>query len=137
MKKYRIAYWVSTSVVAAVMLWSAINFSLNEEMKNAFARLGLPNWFKAELTVAKFLGTFALLLPATPRPVRVFTYAGFTITLVSAVIAHAASGDGVQSLEPLIFLTALAMSYASLRQLKTGASGDLTPAASGAVASRG
>jgi hypothetical protein len=29
-------------IVAAVMLWSAINFSLNPEMRQAFELLGLP-----------------------------------------------------------------------------------------------
>ncbi len=36
MKKDKIIYWTATGIVAAVMLWSAYDFSLNEEMKSAF-----------------------------------------------------------------------------------------------------
>ena len=94
-KRDRVIYWASTAFVAAIMLWSAYNFSLNEKMKGAFAHLGLPNWFRVELTVAKVLGAFALLIPAAPRRIKEFAYFGFAITLISASIAHLASGDGI------------------------------------------
>lgn len=112
MSKRQWIYWISTSLVAAVMLWSAINFSLNPEMREAFAHLGLPNWFRVELSIAKLLGVLALLVPFTPHELRDAAYAGFAITIVSAVIAHSASGDGAwRSLEPLLFLVLLAVSY--------------------------
>jgi hypothetical protein len=55
MKKDRIIYWVTTGIVAAVMLVSALEFGLNPAMKGAFARVGLPDWFRLELTVRKSL----------------------------------------------------------------------------------
>lgn len=112
MSKSKWIYWISTSLVAAVMLWSALNFSLNPEMREAFQHLGLPNWFRVELSIAKLLGVLALLLPFTPPKLRDAAYAGFALTIVSAVIAHSASGDGaLRSLEPLVFLGLLAVSY--------------------------
>ena len=112
MSKSKWMYWISTSLVAAVMLWSAINFSINPAMREAFAHLGLPNWFRVELSIAKVLGVLALLLPITPRTLREAAYAGFALTIVSAVTAHGASGDGaLRSLEPLVFLALLAVSY--------------------------
>jgi hypothetical protein len=33
MKKDQIIYWTATGIVAAIMLWSALNFSLNKEME--------------------------------------------------------------------------------------------------------
>jgi hypothetical protein len=111
MKKDKAIYWSATGIVSAVMLVSAINFGLNPEMKGAFAHLGLPNWFRIELTVAKILGALALLLPAVPRGIKSFAYAGFAITMGSAIIAHSASGDGARSLDPLVFLGILAVSY--------------------------
>jgi hypothetical protein len=111
MKKDKAIYWITTGIVSAVMLVSAINFAFNPEMKDAFAHLGLPNWFRLELTVAKILGALALLLPAVPREIKSFAYAGFAITMGSAIIAHAASGDGARSLDPLVFLGVLAVSY--------------------------
>jgi hypothetical protein len=112
MKKAKIIYWTSTGIVAMVMLWSAINFSLNPAMKGAFVHLGLPGWFRIELSVAKILGAFALVLPFTPKRIREFAYFGFALTIISACIAHLSSGDGIlRGLEPLIFLGFLTVSY--------------------------
>ena len=93
------------------MLWSAFNFSLNKEMRGAFAHFGLPDWFRIELTVAKILGALALLIPTIPNRIKEFAYCGFAITLISAVIAHSSSGDGMSSLDPLLFLGILIVSY--------------------------
>jgi hypothetical protein len=65
-------------------------------MKDAFAHLGLPNWFRIELTVAKILGALALLIPTIPNRIKEFAYCGFAITLISAIIAHSSSGDGTK-----------------------------------------
>jgi hypothetical protein len=111
MKKDRIIYWATTGIVAAVMLVSALQFGLNPAMKGAFAHIGLPDWFRLELTVAKILGALALLIPGIPPKIKAFAYAGFTITLVSAVIAHLSSGDGARSLDPVVFLCLLTVSY--------------------------
>jgi len=111
MKPTRLLYWITTALVAAVMLWSALYFSSDPAMKNAFSHLGLPAWFRVELTIAKILGVLAMVLPGVPSKIREFAYFGFAIVLVSAVIAHFASGDGPASLEPLIFLALLAASY--------------------------
>ena len=94
-RKDNLTYWTTTGIVVAVMLWSAYNFAFNPAMKGAFAHLGLPNWFRVELTTAKALGAFALLIPAVPGRIKEFAYFGFAITLISAAIAHLSSGDSV------------------------------------------
>ena len=66
MKKDKVIYWTTTGIVVGIMLWSALNFAFNPATKGAFAHLGLPNWFGLELTVAKILGAFALLIPMVP-----------------------------------------------------------------------
>ena len=48
-----------------------------------------------ELSWAKFLGVVVLLAPVSPR-LKEWAYAGFAITLASALIAHFAMGDGPQ-----------------------------------------
>ena len=107
----KIIYWTATGIIAAVMLCSALNFSVNKEMSGAFAHLGLPNWFRVELTVAKILGALTLLIPTIPNRIKEFAYFGFAITLISAIIAHSSSGDGIASLDPLVFLGVLIVSY--------------------------
>ena len=117
MRRSQRIYWTSTLIVCAVMIFSAVNFNLEHPigpMKDAFHHLGLPDYFRIELTVAKVLGVLALLLPHVPAKVREFAYFGFAITLVSASIAHLSSGDSAMFvLDPLVFLAVLGVSYAS------------------------
>jgi hypothetical protein len=120
-RKDRIVYWTTTGVVCAVMVFSIVNFLFNDHFpfpngkEGAFAHLGLPNYFKFELTTAKILGVLALLIPRVPRRVKEFAYFGFGITLVSASIAHLSRGDAQLSvlfvIDPLIFLAILIVSY--------------------------
>ncbi len=112
MKKDKIIYWTTTGIVVGIMLWSALNFAFNPAMKGAFAHLGLPNWFRLELTVAKILGAFALLIPMVPYRIKEFAYFGFSITLISASIAHLSSGDGILfEIGHLVFFVSLIVSY--------------------------
>ncbi len=112
MTKDKIIYWTTTGIVAAIMLWSAYYFCFNKAMKGAFEHLGFPNYFRIELTVAKILGVLALVIPAIPNRIKEFAYFGFGITVVSAIIAHSSSGDGISHvIDPLIVLSILAVSY--------------------------
>ncbi|TMA92164.1 MAG: DoxX family protein [Deltaproteobacteria bacterium] len=118
MQRDRIVYWITTGIVCAVMVYSILNFTLFDRFpfpEGGFVHLGLPDYFKAELTVAKILGVSALLIPSVPAKIKEFAYFGFAITLISASIAHFSSGDARISvlfiIDPLIFLVLLAVSY--------------------------
>jgi len=119
-KRDRLIYFVTTGLVCAVMVFSAINFNLRNPvgpMKGAFAHLGFPDYFRIELTVAKVLGVVALLLPGVPPKAREFAYFGFAVTLVSASVAHFSSGDAIPFVvDPLLFLGALTVSYRYFRR---------------------
>lgn len=93
MRKDKLIYWISTGFIAAVMLLSAFYFAFAPDANSAFKHLGLPNWFKIELTITKFLGVLALVIPSVPKRLKEFAYFGFTITLISADIAQMSSGD--------------------------------------------
>lgn len=120
MKKTQVTYWLSTALLAVAMLLSAYACLTQEPMRQAFAHLGLPPWFRIELAIAKLLGAVALLLPLPLRP-KEWAYAGFALTFGSAIIAHSVAGDplGVR-LPPLGALLLLAVSYwAYHRRLRT------------------
>ncbi len=63
------------------------------QVAEMFTHLGFPAYFRVELSWAKFLGLVLLLAPVSAR-LKEWAYAGFAITLVSALIAHFAVGDG-------------------------------------------
>jgi hypothetical protein len=121
-KRDRAIYWTTTGIIAVLMLWSSFNFAFSATQQDAFRHLGLPNWFRLELTIAKVLGVVALLLPATPELVREFAYFGFALTLVSAEVAHQASGDSILLAVPhALFLGILVLSYLYGHRLRSDA----------------
>lgn len=125
MKTNKIIYWISTAFLSLFMLFSAYSYMTNPDMKAAFLHLGFPSYFRVELAVAKILGSLALLVPMIPALLKQFAYAGFTITFVSAFVAHTSSGDPMSvAIMPVIALAILAISYLFYRktQLKTALS---------------
>lgn len=112
MKKNKIIYWVSTTIIAVMMVFSAYSYFSNEEVKAGFVHLGFPDYFRIELGTAKLLGAVILLIPAITAAFKQFAYFGFGITFVSAFIAHMAAGDAAShTVMPLIFLGILAVSW--------------------------
>jgi hypothetical protein len=110
--KNKIAYWISTGLVSAMMLFAAYSYLTAPETAAGFRHLGFPDYFRVELAIAKFLGALALLIPVVPRLLKGFAYAGFTITFISAFIAHLSSGDpmGIMVM-PVVALVLLGVSY--------------------------
>jgi uncharacterized membrane protein YphA (DoxX/SURF4 family) len=123
MKAIKITYWISTVLVALMMINSAVMYFTKPEMTQAFAHLGFPDYFRVELAVLKLIGAVVLLTPLTTR-IKEWAYAGFAIVFVSAFIAHTAMGDPVANRAmPLVFLVVLLVSYITyhrLPQFKTG-----------------
>jgi hypothetical protein len=111
MKSQKVAYWIATAWVAAIMgVSGAMAITHATTMMQALAHLGYPAYFSDLLGVAKLLGVCVLLVPGTAR-LKEWAYAGFGITILSASYSHLLSGDGLQALEPWITLAALAASY--------------------------
>jgi hypothetical protein len=118
MKTKKIVYWISTSIIALMMLFSGYSYfgPMGEE---GFKHLGFPDFFRIELAIAKILGGLAIILPFVPRLVREFAYAGFAITFISASIAHFSTGDPFfNGIMPLVFLGILAASYFTYEKIK-------------------
>ena len=107
------AYWVSTALISLMMLGTAYMYLTHAPaMMTAFGRLGYPAYFPNLLGVAKLLGVCALLAPGMPL-VKEWAYAGFTITFVSAIVSHIASGDAKDAPGAAIALLLLTASYAT------------------------
>lgn len=87
-------FWISTAIFALQMGFTAYAQLQLPQVAGEFGRLGFPGYFRVELSWAKFAGLAAVLLPWIPARVKEWAYAGFAITLVSAVIAHVAVGEG-------------------------------------------
>lgn len=119
MKTKRIIYWIATSLITAMMLMAGMSYFTTEEIKITFTHLGFPNYFRVELGMAKLIGAIVLILPPIKGKIKEWAYAGFTITFVSAIIAHLSVGDDASKwFAPLVALILLITSYYMYSQLQ-------------------
>ena len=113
-----IGFWIVTVLFCLQIGFTAYAQLKLPQVSAAFTHLGYPAYFRVELSWAKFAGIVALLAPVSAR-VKEWAYAGFAITLVSALIAHFALGDGVQAWGWAAGTAVLwALSYGSWRLLR-------------------
>lgn len=116
-KGITIGYWIATSLFAMQMGFTAYAQLRLPQVAAAFTHLGFPAYFRVELSWLKLAGILVLLLPAPDR-LKEWTYAGFAITLGSAVFAHLAVGDDASKWSWAAGTAVLgAMSYFFFRKL--------------------
>lgn len=117
-KTNKIIFWISTGLFSASMIYSGYNYLAIPEMSRAFAGLGFTeDYFRIELAIAKILGALALIIPFVPKWIKNFAYVGFTINLVSAIIAHLAMDYHAYSV--LLFsIVILALSFFTFLKLE-------------------
>ena len=84
----KVAYWVSTSLVAAMSLFAGFAYlSGSPQAVQGFAHVGYPQQLRIILGIAKPLGAIALLVPGMAR-LKEWAYAGFAFAWISAFFAH-------------------------------------------------
>jgi hypothetical protein len=88
-----IVYWMVTAIFCLQMAFTAYAQLSLPAVAEMFRHLGYPDYFRVELSWAKVVGVLLLLAPV-PAWLKEWSYAGFAITLGSALIAHVALGDG-------------------------------------------
>ena len=112
MKLKSIAYWVTTTLIAAAFLLSGVIDAAARPPAVAFvAHLGYPAYFCTMIGVWKVLGGVALLAPRFPR-LKEWAYAGILFDLTGAAISHAASGDSASHvMVPLTFASIACVSW--------------------------
>ena len=91
-----IGFWTVTALLCLQMGFTAYAQLQLPQVAEAFLHLGFPDYFRVELSMAKLLGVVLLLAPV-PARLKEWAYAGFAITLGSALIAHLAVGDGPEA----------------------------------------
>jgi hypothetical protein len=92
-KAMTIVYWIVTALLCLQMSFTAYAQLRLPQVAEAFTQLGFPAYFRVELAWAKLIGVLLLLAPV-PARLKEWAYAGFAITLISALIAHFSVGDG-------------------------------------------
>ena len=91
-KAQTVLFWIVTALFCLEMTFTAYAELRLPQVAEAFIHLGFPAYFRVELSWAKLLGVVLILAPV-PARLKEWAYAGFSIDLVSALIAHLAVGD--------------------------------------------
>ena len=112
MKQIKIIYWVSTILIAGLMLFSGITNAIStKEALDLFKTLGYPAYLSPFLGIAKILGAIAILVPGYPR-LKEWAYAGLTFDLLGAAYSGVAVGGPLSGLLFFaVFFAVLAVSY--------------------------
>lgn len=118
-KQNRTLYWIAKGFISFFMAFSAyFSYSHPADLK----MLGFPDYFRIELVTLKIIGAIVLLLPFTPVRVKEWVYAGFIITMISALIAHISTGDLISKIIFVsvdLVLVLLSIRYVSQRDLSS------------------
>ena len=116
-KAKTIVYWIVTALFCLQMSFTAYAQLCLPQVAEAFTHLGFPAYFRVELSWVKLLGVVVMLAPA-PARLKEWAYAGFAITLASALIAHLSMGDGPDAWSWAVATGVLwALSYFSWRRM--------------------
>ena len=91
-----IGFWIVTALFCLQIGFTAYAQLVLPQVAEAFTHLGFPSYFRVLNAWAKVVGILLLLAPVPPR-LKEWAYAGFAITLVSALIAHLSVGDGPEA----------------------------------------
>jgi hypothetical protein len=107
----KIGYWISTALVALMLLVGLIYLTGSEQVVQGFAKAGYPQHLRIVLGILKPIAAIVLLLPGLPL-LKEWAYAGAAFAWTMATIAHYSAGDGpkVWSM-PVALLLLLIVSY--------------------------
>jgi len=110
LKTVKIIYWITTGLIALFELGGAL-FMNSEAAIQGMQHLGLPDWFRWEVSIGHLIGGILLIVPV-PKRIKEWTYVAFGIDFISASIAYFAI-DGVtgNAFSPLIMMVLLIISY--------------------------
>ncbi len=118
MKKYKIIFWISTTLIFLFEGVMPALTSHTEMAREGIRQLGYPAYFATMLAVFKVSGSVVLIVPQFSRRLKEWAYAGFTFNFIAASVSNGAIfGLGPEVFFPIIVLLVLAISYVSYHKL--------------------
>lgn len=119
MKKDKIFFWVSTTIIFIFQGVMPALTSHTEMARQGISQLGYPSYFGLMLTIFKVSGAIVIMFPKFPHRLKEWAYAGFTFEFLAAAYSNGAVyGAGMEMISPLIVLAILAVSYTYYHRIK-------------------
>lgn len=117
MNKTRLTFWIATGIIFLLEGVMPALTGHTEMAKEGVLHLGYPDYFRVFLNVMKVAGALTLVVPFAPEWLKEWAYAGFTFSLIGAVVSHySVDGMAPQTFFPLVVLGILMASYAAFRK---------------------
>jgi hypothetical protein len=83
--KKKLLFWIPNALLVFVMAGSAVYYFVDTPAAaKAFTELGYPPYTLYFNAIAKLLGAIAILVPAVPRYLKEWAYAGYLFILLLA-----------------------------------------------------
>ena len=119
MKTTKIIYYISTSLLTVLILFSAGMYFFNhEEIAAMFTSFGYPTYIIYPYAIVKILGIVALWFLGT-SVIKEWAYAGFFFAFIFAFFAHFMIGDGEQ-MGAVVAMFLLLISYSTQKKISNG-----------------
>ena len=114
-KTNNIVYWVTTILFAALMIFSAAGGiqPTKQAIQILHDGMGYPIYFIQYISVAKIVGSIAILIPGLNRTIKEWAYAGLFFDLAGAIYSGVASAGKFDAmmLTMLIWIIPGVLSY--------------------------
>jgi hypothetical protein len=120
MKKYKITYWIATSIIIFMIgLGSFADIFMIDAMKESINMHRFPVYFLPFFGLVKLAAVVVLLVPTFKRFKEV-AYGGLFFYFLGAIYSHLALGDGLfgRTLSAWIAFTVVMISYVVWRKLE-------------------
>ena len=115
--KTNILYWAATGIIFLFDGVMPALTSQSELAKEGLRHLQYPEYFGTILTGFKVVGGLLLIVPAVPKNLKEWAYAGFGISMMCASISYLfVDGPVFFAFMPWIFISILAVSYATWKK---------------------
>jgi len=113
----KVIYWVSTGILALFILPGI--FYINSKMAlDGMHHLGLPDWFRYEVSIGQFIGGLILIIPFIGKRLKEWAYVAIGIVYISAFIAHCAiDGFGSEAGMAIVMFAILLTSYITYHKI--------------------
>lgn len=116
MKRIKIAHWVFTGLIGAMLLASGVMYiAKHDDLIVEFIKLGFPIWLIYPMAVAKIVGV-VMIVTKLNTWLTEWAYAGIFFNLLLAFGAHIALGDG-DAIPPVVAIMLILGSYFTWKKL--------------------
>ena len=110
MKSNKIIYWLSTSIMCLIFLFSAFLYVFGHDIASVcYAVIGFPTWILYPSALLKVLGVVAILSRKSSL-LKEWAYAGFFFCFLLATSSHMAINDG-ECIPSMVAIVLLFVSY--------------------------